>query len=1354
MRRGRTRPRAAPAGRLSFARRAITVFVAGTVAALVSCDRSSSLRVLVLRINEISARNESARAGEPNGLTVDWVEIHNPNDVSVRLDGYSLSDDASRPNRYRFPALREIPAHGFLVVWFVGDGQLEQLRAERAAAGLDDIELTDLHADFALSGSDDTLWLFADGRRIDRLGVRNVPPDACVGRFPDGGPDAGLIFACSPGAPNNALESVAPRFALGAEPRPQICVPAQEEVALTFVVLSDADRTPPSVRLRFVERPDCRVEDQQPAACAEVFRAAGAGVRSVDVLLVGPARTCAAVLAADGEPEPPLDPECPAETTDGTFGTADVRVQTHQAFLPAGATLGETDELKPTILLALDVEDELGSLEVCSCYVYGSGCFSLVVNEYQPVNRDSARFLRVDAGGTGEVIAPDWIEILNYGDEPLDLREFALAGRGAIRAGNLRQWVFGRDTAFEPQYTTIGPGERRLVLAENDGGELRRQYRRLVADPGGDLVPDGSCLFYSTRFALDAGRGEPDRFALTAPVGNFNVIIDEVVLDFRQFFVDNPPADPADPNAPVRDLAFLRPPGGIPAAETGAETGAGTPRDAFPPGALAPGLRSDCATPAGCAGSAQSGVNRLDCAKGPQFFAELAIVAAGGSVTRCPAVDESVLVTAVVAIDATTFAAFESGAVPSFRAALEIENALGERSVFTLADRLSAEPAGDRASEAPPGTVLVRLVAEIPPQPLGVVRVLRIEVWDDLVGDEVPESERHVVLSEQDLIDADDALDGEDDDDGRSRVSFAYSSGADPLFDAPLLSEVMPENATLVIPGFEGFVGGQSPSFIELHLAAESASASVDLGGFYLTRERGPGEPIREARRVALPHGMPLLERGGYLLLVLGPVPPRDLRFPAVSIAGLGIELDRCAGTVHLIAPDELGNCVVDSLSWNCASAIPPTSRDAAFGRACEDPSLGVRVTPSPAAPNVLDPILVSARHVSFDANDPRPNPCDLGALAKLSATALVDRRLFERRGSAANSLARAGFRVSTGTLSGSVVFFRVPAFDTPERVAIEFTQTFLAGAASGVIEYDVLLEDRCGGIAEDCGAGACFTLRTDGSDAPALSIHEVNRHFALPGGEPGDGRPWIELFNPGDAGVDLGGRSLSFNTRLPRLHTFADGTLIPARGTLVLVTDGGTPLVGPDAPHHVVIDFDWVPRRDILNSVGEFVGTNCGFDPDDPARSARPVELWLIDRVDRGSCLIDSFRADFPDPECDSPVGLGRREPGGEITRIDAPSPGVVDASPPLATFVRGDADGDGRVTISDPVGVLEFLFRAAPVPRCLDVFDADDDGRINVSDAVRLLDFLFQSGDPPQAPFPDPGPDPTADELRCDPV
>ena len=82
---------------------------------------------------------------------------------------------------------------------------------------------------------------------------------------------------------------------------------------------------------------------------------------------------------------------------------------------------------------------------------------------------------------------------------------------------------------------------------------------------------------------------------------------------------------------------------------------------------------------------------------------------------------------------------------------------------------------------------------------------------------------------------------------------------------------------------------------------------------------------------------------------------------------------------------------------------------------------------------------------------------------------------------------------------------------------------------------------------------------------------------------------------------------------------------------------------------------------------------------------------------------------------------------------------------------FVRGDANRDGAVDISDAVTVLFHLFRGESSLECDDHADTDDNGRLELTDAVYLLDFLFRRGVQPPPPYPAPGLDTTLDLIEC---
>jgi hypothetical protein len=84
-------------------------------------------------------------------------------------------------------------------------------------------------------------------------------------------------------------------------------------------------------------------------------------------------------------------------------------------------------------------------------------------------------------------------------------------------------------------------------------------------------------------------------------------------------------------------------------------------------------------------------------------------------------------------------------------------------------------------------------------------------------------------------------------------------------------------------------------------------------------------------------------------------------------------------------------------------------------------------------------------------------------------------------------------------------------------------------------------------------------------------------------------------------------------------------------------------------------------------------------------------------------------------------------------------------------APFIRGDANLDLWVDLSDPIAVLDHLFSGKPI-HCGDAADSNDDGNVDISDPIYLLSFLFGGGAMPPEPRFLTGEDPTADSLGCD--
>jgi hypothetical protein len=146
---------------------------------------------------------------------------------------------------------------------------------------------------------------------------------------------------------------------------------------------------------------------------------------------------------------------------------------------------------------------------------------------------------------------------------------------------------------------------------------------------------------------------------------------------------------------------------------------------------------------------------------------------------------------------------------------------------------------------------------------------------------------------------------------------------------------------------------------------------------------------------------------------------------------------------------------------------------------------------------------------------------------------------------------------------------------------------------------------------------------------------------------------------------------------------------------------------------------------------------------------------IFYVDSLVRGTALEFTFqmRAVYP-VRAAGPVSEAYEYYDPDVRAHDR-SPGV--SVTPRETvpgqFLRGDANADGGLDLSDAIWTLGYLFvDAARHPlRCEDAADTNDDGDLDITDPIYLLQHLFQGGPAPAAPYPQAGVDGTADELRC---
>lgn len=259
--------------------------------------------------------------------------------------------------------------------------------------------------------------------------------------------------------------------------------------------------------------------------------------------------------------------------------------------------------------------------------------------------------------------------------------------------------------------------------------------------------------------------------------------------------------------------------------------------------------------------------------------------------------------------------------------------------------------------------------------------------------------------------------------------------------------------------------------------------------------------------------------------------------------------------------------------------------------------------------------------------------------------------------------------------LSGGALNLRQPL---PDRGGV-LTLLDQQGRLLDRVSYGFQLPDRSVGLSAD--SWALLTTPTPGQpNAAAQSLGDsrlvrINEWLAAPL----EGQDWFELFNPGDAPVDLGGYFLTDDPSLRGLtqFTIAPLSFVPAGGFVLFYAQSDSTL-GPD---HVNFG---------LNRLGETI------------RLSNPA-LGLVDQVGFGAQAADLSEGRFPD-------GTAR------IILLPWRSPLAPNGNTEL------DLDQDG---LPD---VWEFTFQLDPDDPSDAALDLDGDGLTNLQE--------FLSGTDPRDP------------------
>ena len=179
---------------------------------------NGSLGSTRLSINEWMADNTHSLPNPIGGAYDDWFELHNANAFAVDLAGWSLANSLTNATKFVVPGHYVVPAGGFFVVW--ADNQSGQNSTNRS----------DLHVNFKLSKSGDTIALFDPNRRlVDSVSFGAQATDVSEGRSPHGGTNIYFLTTPTPGRTNLHQPAAAAITVITVE-----FAPPNQQVTLTF----------------------------------------------------------------------------------------------------------------------------------------------------------------------------------------------------------------------------------------------------------------------------------------------------------------------------------------------------------------------------------------------------------------------------------------------------------------------------------------------------------------------------------------------------------------------------------------------------------------------------------------------------------------------------------------------------------------------------------------------------------------------------------------------------------------------------------------------------------------------------------------------------------------------------------------------------------------------------------------------------------------------------------------------------------------------------------------------------------------------------------------------------------------
>jgi len=142
-------------------------------------------------INEVLSSNSNYGLDVEYGKYPDWIEIYNPSDSDITLSGYYLSDNGSNLQKWAFQNDAVIPAKGFYTVW------------------ADNRDLSK-RTNFKLSSNGESVYLSKEGKLIDSVILGYQTTDISYGRKTDGSAEFVLFQKPTYNTSNNTSTNYIP----------------------------------------------------------------------------------------------------------------------------------------------------------------------------------------------------------------------------------------------------------------------------------------------------------------------------------------------------------------------------------------------------------------------------------------------------------------------------------------------------------------------------------------------------------------------------------------------------------------------------------------------------------------------------------------------------------------------------------------------------------------------------------------------------------------------------------------------------------------------------------------------------------------------------------------------------------------------------------------------------------------------------------------------------------------------------------------------------------------------------------------------------------------------------------------